>query len=1336
MGHVQFNLIRKYLLVCVLASLIIAVSSAYLVDAPGKATDETRSSVTQSALSAVSGETLISTLPTTYDTYTYTHSDILIFSYTNGTQFEVYNSAAALVWSGTVDAGGHKGLTTGAGTYKIKGTNPYSVLIGDELVTYVMGYYAFDKDGKGLSTKIYTYQVDTSSWTSTDYRNFVVFAYNDDTSVTISNTVTGATIWSGILNTGQHHAEPTLSNVYITVTATKPVSALSYTDQGYYIPASSGTFMGKKFYSWVGRAGGWTHDLNIIAYSDSTSVNVTNTDTGALIWSGTLNAGKVKSIAFTTAQYVTISTDKDVNAGIFPFGSYSSAGYYYSVHAQDTSGTGIGTLFYYPAISGGKMVIFAFTNNTLVTVTNSAGGAIWSGYLNKGESHQLIPSTADVYKIVGTNLMAVVYDWGDNCGADFAPQYYATPTTPTVTLNQPNGGETWTVGSSQNITWVASGGTGSLSVNLYYSTTGVSGAYTTIATGIQNTGSYAWTVPNTPSTNAAVKVVVTDSVGNVASDTSNAVFTIKSAILDKVTVTINQIDNSSFDTITTFVTVTNQNGTPITGLTAANFTVSEGSLCTPSITVVPVSSTGRPVAIPMTVDYSGSMSAADIAAAKTGLKNFINLGAANDSFAILKFATDVEIVQVLTTNKTLLLNKVNGMPDSSYGYTSFYDAVYDAVTLVKSDSNRKAIIAFTDGDSNDDVHSLTETINYAKVNNVPVYTIGLGTVSASVLQQIANQTGGQYYYAPTSDKLTDIYLQISQNLVNQYQITYQTCNPARDGTLRNVTVRVTRAGLTGTDTRGYYAPTQGTHGPTLYATNATGVKGQETVVGIYLNNTFNPKAGAITYKVYYDETLLQAKSVTVASGGVAPNNLSSPFTVAYASAGGYPNGNAWLANVTFQPKKNIDTVTPIGLSLEELVDVAIPPKDLLPDTSVQNGSITIAKVYTATLYATNVTGISRNQTGTTGIYLNNSFNPKVGSATLKLYYNASIITAQSASIMSGGVVPTNLSSPITLAIATTTGIPNGNTWLANVTFRSEQNAETTSELGLVLTTLDDLTIPPQDVSDMTRIQNGTFKTGGGVQVNVVDGSGNPMTADRIALESGTGTLSVTGVNSYRFSSVPTGIYQVNVTKSGYIGVNTTISYTAGSMRVLTATMVTHAYQPTVILAESGVALSGMIRTPPEQLNAKRNETDLYNMTFSGGGVISVALEYPMRYQLNRPQLTSALPLVSEMRNGTFLWTTPSYTKTNATLIVTATPTAGQSFVRLQFTGGKLGDVYYDTKVTSTDSLYDLHYVVTNLRSLSTFDYADVNRDGKITSTDALYILHFVVGNVNEYYQAV
>ncbi|MFA5415758.1 MAG: DUF3344 domain-containing protein, partial [Methanoregula sp.] len=390
----------------------------------------------------------------------------------------------------------------------------------------------------------------------------------------------------------------------------------------------------------------------------------------------------------------------------------------------------------------------------------------------------------------------------------------------------------------------------------------------------------------------------------------------------------------------------------------------------------------------------------------------------------------------------------------------------------------------------------------------------------------------------------------------------------------------------------------------------------------------------------------------------------------------------------------------------------------------------------ATLSATSVSGIGKNQNGTIGIYLNNSFSPKAGSLTAKLYYNESILTAQSMEIMADGVAPINLSSPITIAIATASGIPNGNAWLANVTFSSRQDTEVTSALGLALITLTDTSIPPQDLRGMTRIQNGTFTTGGNIQVQVVGADGNPVIADRIALEGGAGPISVASQSSQRFSAVPAGTYQLIVTKAGHIGVNTTISYTAGTVRDLTATMVSHAYQPTVILAENGVSLAGMTHTAPEQLNALRNETDQYNLTLNGGGVISVALEYPMRFQLNQPQVTSALPVGSEIRNGTFLWTNPSYTTTNATLVVTAVPAGGQSPLEFLLTGGKLGDVYYTGQITSTDSLYILHYIVGDLKSLPTYDYADITRDGKITSTDALYILHYIVGNVNEYYQKV
>ena len=932
-------------LLCIMVSIMM-VPGAYADDNAGMADNAKSIAVVSTAFKSITGETM--SITSSYDTYTYTHSDILILSYTDGSQFEVYDSSSTLIWSGTINNGGHQALSSSdgvyAGVYNIKGTNPYGVIVGDEVSSDVMGYYAFDKDGKGLSTKFYTYQVDTSGWSSTNYRNFIVFGYEDSTSVNLINTETGTTIWSGTLNAGEHHAESSLSNVYLTVTSSKPVSALSYTDQGYYVPASSGTFYGKTFYTWIGTSGGWTHDLNVIAYSDSTSYTVTNTETGALVGSGTLNAGEVGTIPFYNAQYVTITTNKDVNVAVMPYTSYSN--YAYSIHTQDTSGTGIGTLFYCPTLNGGKMVILSYSDNALVSVTDSSGIELWSGYLNTGESHQITNAINDVYKIVGTNLISVVYDHGDTAGADFAPQHYATPATPSVTLNNPNGGETWTVGDSQNINWVASGGTGSLSVGLYYSTTGLTGTYSPIATGLSNTGSYSWTVPNAPSTNVFVKAVVTDASSNTANDANDAAFTIESAVASQLLVTINQIDNTSFGTITAYVSVTNQNNTPISGLTAANFAVTEDSTCTPNITVTPISTTGTPVSLAMTVDYNGSMSAANIADAKTGLANFISLGGTSDRFAIVKFSTDVAVVQDFTNNKTLLLNQVNSMPDYSSGSTSLYDSIYDSVTLVNSESHRKAVIAFTDGISNDDVHSLTETIDYAKANNVPVYTIGLGSVSTTILQQIASETGGVYYYAPTSSELANIYAQISEHIGNQYEITYQTCNPSYDGTYRNVGVSATYLGLTGSDTSGYYAPSSLSSLSVMLVTPTSGPVGTAISIGGYgFVSGATVTVGGVTATSSVTSSTIITAIIPTLSGGTYDIIVTNPD-------GGYGT----LSNAFTVTGMSLTSITPNAGIINMPTNVIVEGAGFQSGTTVSVGGVscTAVNVVSPTVLTTTV----------------------------------------------------------------------------------------------------------------------------------------------------------------------------------------------------------------------------------------------------------------------------------------------------------------------------------------------------------------------------------------------
>jgi hypothetical protein len=97
---------------------------------------------------------------------------------------------------------------------------------------------------------------------------------------------------------------------------------------------------------------------------------------------------------------------------------------------------------------------------------------------------------------------------------------------PTALVVHPNGGETLNIGEPDTLRWDATDDIGVVSVDLYLSRTGLEGSYETIATGLANTGSYAWTVTGPASVDAFLKVVAYDAQGNSGEDVSDAAFTI------------------------------------------------------------------------------------------------------------------------------------------------------------------------------------------------------------------------------------------------------------------------------------------------------------------------------------------------------------------------------------------------------------------------------------------------------------------------------------------------------------------------------------------------------------------------------------------------------------------------------------------------------------------------------------------------------------------------------------------------------------------------------------------------------------------------------------------
>ena len=99
-------------------------------------------------------------------------------------------------------------------------------------------------------------------------------------------------------------------------------------------------------------------------------------------------------------------------------------------------------------------------------------------------------------------------------------------TDPTCSVASPNGGEILFVGSGVNLTWSATdpflGVTG---VDVELSRNG-GGSWSTLATGIPNTGTMGWTVTGPVTNNALLRVTARDAAGNAGADLSNAVWEI------------------------------------------------------------------------------------------------------------------------------------------------------------------------------------------------------------------------------------------------------------------------------------------------------------------------------------------------------------------------------------------------------------------------------------------------------------------------------------------------------------------------------------------------------------------------------------------------------------------------------------------------------------------------------------------------------------------------------------------------------------------------------------------------------------------------------------------
>ena len=237
-------------------------------------------------------------------------------------------------------------------------------------------------------------------------------------------------------------------------------------------------------------------------------------------------------------------------------------------------------------------------------------------------------------------------------------------------------------------------------------------------------------------------------------------------------VQILDVDTSECPAIHSTMLVTDANGVALGGLDASNFSVYEDDQPRTLIAVEPDLSE---VAVSLALDYSWSMTEQAIADMETAAVLFVDFLSPGDVGGIIKFAAGIDVAQELMTDKLALIDAIQGDIGVNRSATQLYDAIYQGVSDIAEQTEAKAVIAMSDGKDNSSQHAASHVIEYANSTGVPVFTVGLGPdADEDVLRAIAVNTGGVYYFAPTSEDLLNIYQDIAVTLKNQYVVTYET----------------------------------------------------------------------------------------------------------------------------------------------------------------------------------------------------------------------------------------------------------------------------------------------------------------------------------------------------------------------------------------------------------------------------------------------------------------------------------------------------------------------------------------------------------------------------------
>ncbi len=250
------------------------------------------------------------------------------------------------------------------------------------------------------------------------------------------------------------------------------------------------------------------------------------------------------------------------------------------------------------------------------------------------------------------------------------------------------------------------------------------------------------------------------------------------------------------DLVTLTLTVTDQYGRYVSGLSKNAFTITDNNQ---EQDIQFFSDSDAPVSVGIVFDVSGSMAGEKILKAQQALSRFISTSHPMDEYFLIAFNSRAQLLLDRSRDGEAVLRKLTMVQPSKD--TALYDAVYLGVDRVTRGAHqKKALLIISDGQDNASRYNFGEVRRLMKESDVVTYAVGivdsndstsaLGMQGQAFLDELTSVTGGKAFYPQSDVEMDEIFERIALELRHQYSLGYVPKNFEPNGKWRKVKVKV------------------------------------------------------------------------------------------------------------------------------------------------------------------------------------------------------------------------------------------------------------------------------------------------------------------------------------------------------------------------------------------------------------------------------------------------------------------------------------------------------------------------------------------------------------------